>query len=138
MDAIINLVVGKEAPLYGCVEVTSEGGLVAEFPKNYNAPRNGGWDVEQFEDPQVVDAARRIAVSLDEAARMERETETLHVFGEIDPSSDRCAMSVSHPTFSDDYAFLSFMSPGGELGHYAVKRADSKWTVVERVVAGYW
>ena len=137
-DAIINLVVGQEAPFHGCVEVTSEGGLVAEFPKGYNAPNNGGWDIEQFEDLQVVDAARRIAVSLDEAVRMERETEVLHVFGESDPNSDGCVMSVSHPTFSGDYAFLSFMNPGGEFGHYALKRMDSNWTVAERVSTGLW
>ena len=137
-DAIINLVVDQEAPLHGCVEVTSEGGLVAEFPKDYNAPMNGGWDVEQFEDPHVIDAARRIAVSLEQAVKMERETEVLHVFGESDPNSDGCVMSISHPTFSGDYAFLSFMNPSGELGHYALKRVDSNWTVKERVLTGWW
>ena len=137
-DAIINLVVEQEAPFHGCVEVTSEGGLVAEFPKGYNAPTNGGWGVEQFKDPRVVDAARQISVSLDEAVRMERETQVLHVFGESEPNSARCVMSVTQPSFSGDYAFLSFMNPGGEMGHYALKRRDSNWTVAERVFTGWW
>ncbi|MFN2100114.1 hypothetical protein [Altererythrobacter sp. MF3-039] len=138
MDAIVDLVVSREAPFHWCLEVTSEGGLVAEFPDEYNAPNNGGWDVNQFEDPQVVDAARRIAVSLDEAVKMERETKVLHLIGMRDPNSDGCVMSLSHPTFSGDYAFLSFMNPGGEFGHYALERNDSGWRVKERVFTGWW
>lgn len=138
VDAIVDLVVAHEAPFHQCVEVTTRGGLVAEFPKDYNAPQNGGWDVNQFEDPHVVDAAIRIAVSLDEAVRMEQETKVLHLFGERDKDSDGCVMSMSYPTFSDDYAFLSFMNPGGEVGRYALKRDGSEWTVKERVFIGWW
>ena len=138
VDAIVDLVVSREAPLHQCLEVTTIGGLVAEFPEDYNAPQNGGWDVSLFEDPQVVDAASRIAVSLDEAVRMEWETKVLHLFGERDQNSNGCVMSMSYPTFSDDYAFLSFMNPGGEFGQYALKRDGSEWIVKERVSTGWW
>ena len=138
VDEIVDLIVNREAPFHDCIKVWSKSGLVAEFPEDFNAPNNGGWDVEQFEDPEVVEAARNIAVPLSEVFRLNEEAKVLYLFGDSELQADSCMMSISDPTFSGDFAFASFVSPDGTIGSYALERAGLGWYIKERVVFGYW
>lgn len=49
-----------------------------------------------------------------------------------------CSMRVSGPALSDDYAFMSYSNPGGEIGAYAFSKSGDDWTVVEKVRLGFW
>jgi hypothetical protein len=135
-DAIIELVAAREAPLHNCIEVTSPSTLVADYPPDYPLPNGGGWDVRQFTDPRVVDAARRIAVPYEEAVQLEHEHRVLHRFGTPTASEQRCSLSLSYPIFSEDFAFLHFVNPDWHFGSYALERRNSRWTIKQRVHHG--
>lgn len=137
-DEIIDLIVNREAPFHGCVEVTSPTKFVAEYPANYIAPPGDGWNVNQFEDPKAVRAAQEIAVSFEEAMSLEEEAKILHLFGERDQYSDGCVMSVTYPAYSGEFAFAWFMEPGGDMGTYALERRGTGWHINERVFLAWW
>ena len=137
-DEIIDLVVSREAPFHGCVDVTSPTAFVAEFPADYIAPSSDDWNVNQFEDPKAVRAARKIAVSFDDAMSSEDEAKIMHLFGERNRYSDGCTMTVSYPAFSGGFAFVWFMEPGGDTGSYALEQRGKRWRVNERVFYGWW
>ncbi len=136
-NSIVSQLVLREAPFHHCVEVTTTSGWVADFPDVVMAP-NTLFDVTMFEDASAVLAAREIAVSFDQAMQMEAENQIIFTAGETGGHDGSCSMSVTYPSFSGDFAFLDFHSPGGDIGVYVFERHDNQWRVNERIHLGWW
>lgn len=77
-------------------------------------------------------AASTIAVNWEDNARLD----SYRIYGV--PVRGECAMNVSRPTYSGEFAFVSYSDPGGEIGAYVFRRADDDWRYVEHVKLGFW
>ena len=49
-----------------------------------------------------------------------------------------CAMHVNGPAYSENFAFISYASPNGEIGAYVFRKAESRWNFIEQVKLGSW
>lgn len=58
--------------------------------------------------------------------------------GSIQVNTGTCLMEVYRPLIHDDYAFVSFSDPGGEIGTYGFVRKGSRWNVIEKNLSAIW
>ncbi|RXZ64449.1 hypothetical protein [Pelagerythrobacter rhizovicinus] len=136
VNELIDLVVAREAPFHRCLEISGRTSVV-EYPPDYLGPITG-LHTGTFSDEELTLAAKAVAVSLDEAIRL--ETAGIRVVGEPDTveGSGSCALQVGYPLFSQEYAFVEFSTPSGIIGAYAFKRSLGGWRTAERFHFGYW
>ena len=137
VDAIVDLVVSREAPFHGCVDMQGRSSILKTGAGPELAPI-GGLNVDALQSEAAQRAAEKIAVAWEDALQAENDLSVKAFVGSPDSANGECAMKVGEPVLSDDYAFIDFSSPGGEVGSYALKRAQFGWSVEERFVWGYW
>lgn len=137
-DYLINLVVRSEAPFHQCIEIGPET-LVVDYPEDYPAPIMGPYP-GAFSDAEANSAAFKLAVKVDRLSGQAESTETATVIGDPDTidGTGSCSMRVHYPIFAQDYAFMEFSAPGGDIGAYAFKRTSAGWRVAERLHFGWW
>ena len=80
----------------------------------------------EFRSEALRDAAK-------EAAKRQRKPD-----GSIQGNTGTCLMEVYRPLIHDNYAFVSFSDPGGEIGTYGFVRKGSRWNVIEKNLSAIW
>lgn len=137
-NELIDLVVQREAPFHQCVEIGSQS-LVVNYPTDYQAPIMGLYP-GAFSDVELNAAASSVAVNEDRLAEAGSNVENTTVVGEPDTidGTGSCTMLVHFPIVVEDYAFVEFSAPGGDIGAYAFQRKSGRWRVAERLHFGWW
>ena len=86
---------------------------------------------QSVKNPDARRAAQAIAMNW-----RDMQAETAKLYG-IARGQD-CAMHVNGPAYSENFAFVSYASPNGEIGAYVFRKTESRWDAIEQVKLGYW
>jgi len=129
-DGLVDAVVAREVGLAtsACVAV---GGPTAIVKLGAEDGPPAMLTAQAVKNAQARRAAQAIAKSWHDV-----QAEKPQIYG--DARSGNCAMHVNGPAYSEDFAFVSYASPGGEMGAYVFRKTDSRWQIIERVKLGYW
>jgi hypothetical protein len=151
-DPLIDHVVAMEDPTTSCVTIR---GITSVYKQSSSGPP-AMLEAEKIRDGAARIAASKLAIDgpigLPEGTRQNEDDARLaseraakeeiayrasvRTFGKFD--GERCLMNVNAPTFSDNFAFISFASSGGGLGAYVFHRNGETWETVEKVELGFW
>lgn len=137
-NTLIDMVVLREAPFSECVEIGPQT-VIVEYPDDYAVPITG-LSPGAFSDAEINSVASELAVNVDQVDWEKLNDEGSNVIGEPDTidGTGKCTMHVDNPVFADDYAFVEFSAPGGDIGAYAFKQTSGRWRVAERLHFGWW
>lgn len=151
-DPLIDHVVAMEDPTTSCVTV---GGTTHVYKQSPLGPP-AMLEAEKIKNGAARIAAAKIAIAgpvgLPEGTQLSEKDARLaaeqgareeaayrasvRTFGKL--NGERCLMRVNAPTFSGDFAFVSFGDASGGIGAYVFHRKNKTWETVERVKLGYW
>ena len=138
VDELVNMIVRREAPFHGCVEIGPDSAIIEYRADDMAAPST--LHVGRFEDPRLVRAARKVSITPEQASDEDYSSNRMLIYGkpETIDGTNSCTMRVLTPIFSGDFSFAEFSTPGGVVGAYAFEKRSGRWHVVERIFLAYW
>ncbi|MGB7654681.1 MAG: hypothetical protein WBL74_04290 [Novosphingobium sp.] len=130
-NEVLDAVLIREDPFGDCVTVDGQTVIFEDIAGPNEPP--GQLTPESFQDPGARAAAAAIAVSYrDHIWRRDKQTH----FGAR--NAQDCTMDLAMPSYSVNFAFIHYSSPGGAVGVYVFRKDGTRWVAIEDKVLGAW